>query len=322
MNRKTVVGRATLGALAAGLVPLAAAGAGAAPDSSPGLCRSMFGDRGPSGGPIVGEAPPGDPMVVSIGWDAGDWPEGRLGRIVTCVSVDGRAVPSLTNTTVSPPNSGSLTLNLALPDSSPGALVCEQSVLVGDKGADGRIRPTSPVCFKLRAPEPASPPPGRAGHSGGRTIEMSPSPAAPAAGTTPAIRPAPSPYAPAPVSPAPVPNPVSTPPARAAFEAATGPRPPAARPTSPMAGETARSGAALATPAARSAAAAATPARKATATAAAAAAVRSRRTAVGAPAGALPRTGLESHIPLAGAGGFLALGGAAVMLGAPRRRRA
>src|SRR5205807_7252341 len=51
---------ATLGALAAGLLPLGAAGAGAASDNAGGLCRSSFGDRGPTGGPIVGEAPPGD----------------------------------------------------------------------------------------------------------------------------------------------------------------------------------------------------------------------------------------------------------------------
>ena len=40
----------------------------------------------------------------------------------------------------------------------------------------------------------------------------------------------------------------------------------------------------------------------------------------GAPAAALPRTGLTSHIPLAGAGGLLAIGGAAIVLGEPRRR--
>src|SRR5581483_11840947 len=42
----------------------------------------------------------------------------------------------------------------------------------------------------------------------------------------------------------------------------------------------------------------------------------------GAPAAALPRTGLTSHIPLAGAGGLLAIGGAAIVLGEPRRRTA
>jgi hypothetical protein len=47
-------------------------------------------------------------------------------------------------------------------------------------------------------------------------------------------------------------------------------------------------------------------------------------TAAGAaatPATALARTGIDNHVPLAGAGGFLALGGAAIIFGAPRRRR-
>ncbi|MGH9008591.1 MAG: LPXTG cell wall anchor domain-containing protein [Acidimicrobiia bacterium] len=35
----------------------------------------------------------------------------------------------------------------------------------------------------------------------------------------------------------------------------------------------------------------------------------------------LARTGIDEHLPLASAGGFLALGGAAIIFGAPRRRR-
>ena len=317
MNRRIVVRRATLGALAAGLVPLAAAGAGATPDNSPGLCRSSFGERGPYGGPIVGEAPPGDPMIVSVGWNPGDWTDGRLGRIVTCVSVDGHAVPWMSNTTVAPPNTGSLTLNLTLPDGGPGALVCEQSLLVGDKGAQGRDRLTSPVCFKLRAPEPASTPSGRPSRSGGRTVDGSPSPAAPADGTTPAIRPGPTAHVPAPPAPAPAPDPASTPPARASFEAGPGRRPSAARVTPAAAAELPRSGAAIAprpatevTPAPVGASAGRTSKRAAATNAAA-----------GAPAAALPRTGLENRLPLAGAGGLLALGGASIIFGAPRRRR-
>ena len=323
MNRRIVVRRVTLGALAAGLVPLAAAGgAGAASDNSPALCRSSFGDRGPSSGPIVGEAPSGDPMVVSVGWDPGDWTEG-LGRIVTCVGVDGHAAEWMTNTVVSPPNTGSLTLNLALPDGRPGALVCEQSLLVGDKGAAGRTRTTSPVCFKLRAPEPASPPAGRPGH---RPADGAGQPG-PASATTPAIRPTPTVHAPTPPAPAPTPNPASTPPARGAFEAR---RPAASRGTGPMADELARSAAGIAAtpvasaaaapvtapwaPMARRAALAATPRTSAAGTAGGPA-------AAGAPVAALPRTGLGNKIPLAGAGGLLALGGVSIMFGSPRRRR-
>jgi len=323
MNRRIVVGRVTLGALAVGLVPLAAAGAGASADNSAGLCRSAFGERGPTGGPIVGEAPPGDPMTISVGWNPGDWPDGTLGRIVTCVSLDAHAAPWMTNTTVAPPNTGSLVLNLTLPDGAPGSLVCGQNLLVGDRTAAGRTRPTSPVCFKLRAPEPASPPARSARSGAGRTVAGSP-PAGPAAGgTTPAIRPAPTARTAGPPAPATASAPASTPPARAAHEA-----PGARRPSAAMPDELARSGAALA-PAAASAApaGAATPpasaasAAKRSASAATRPAAAAGTATAGAPATALPRTGLENRIPLAGAGGLLALGGASIIFGTPGRRR-
>ena len=40
----------------------------------------------------------------------------------------------------------------------------------------------------------------------------------------------------------------------------------------------------------------------------------------GAAVPALPRTGISDHIPLAGGGGLLAIGGAAIVLAEPRRR--
>ena len=152
MKRTGVVRHATLGALVTGLVPLTAAGAGAGPagGSPAALCRTAYGERGPTGGPVVGEGPSGDPMSVSIDWEPGDWSDG-LREIVTCISVDGRAVPALAISTVGPPNTGSITLSLTLPAGEPGSLVCEQSVLVGTGATEGRTRPTSPVCFKLRA---------------------------------------------------------------------------------------------------------------------------------------------------------------------------
>jgi hypothetical protein len=338
MNRKAVVRHVTLGAVVTGLVPLTAAGAGAGPagGSAAALCRSAFGERGPAGGPVVGEGPSGDPMSVSLGWEPADWPDG-LRQIVTCVSVDGHGVPALTTVTDAPSNTGSLGLDLMLPSGEPGSLVCERSVLVGS-GSEGRTRPTSPVCFKLRAADP--PPPTKAG---GRASDGAPAPGgtapgprtpngpgAPAVGSgpnAPAGPPARTPnVAPGPVGrraanahaplpngpagpPAPVPtgqpapgarnrmgspDPASTPPARAAFEAAAG----AASPRSRLA--------TVATP----------PAAPATAPA-----TLTGRPA-GAPVTALPRTGLDNHIPLAGAGGLLALGGAFVVLAEPRRRAA
>ena len=309
MKRTAVVRHVTLGALAAGLVPLASAGAGAAPSggSPAALCYANFGDRGPGGGPVVGEGPSGDPMSVTIGWEPSDWPDG-LREVVTCVSVDGRAAPGLTASTATPPNAGSLTLRLTLPLGEPGSLVCQQSVLVGTGSTEGRTRSTSPVCFKLRAAEP--PPPTRAG---GRTSEGAPGPAparppAPNPGP-PADPPAPNPRIPAgppalspktPAAPpaprpAPTPDPASTPPARAALESAVG----AIRPSTARTAAAAKSGAA----------AAATPAPAVAAPA-----------ATGAPATALARTGFDHRLPLTGAGGLLAIGGAALMLGEPHRR--
>jgi len=257
-------------------------------------------------------------MIISVGWDPADWQDNHLGRIVTCVGVDDRAVPYLTNTAVAPPNTGSLTLDLTLPDGPPGSLVCGQSLLVGQNGAEGRNRTTSPVCFKLRAPEPAAPP----ARTGGRRIEMSPSPSADA--TTPAIRPAPSPQAPGgPPAPGPGPvprlDPASTPPARAAFEAAA--RPSAGRMAGARPDETARRGIAVAATTASAASAPARPDSRAARTAQSAAAAAAQPAAIGAPAAALPRTGLDNHLPLAGAGGLLALGGASIIFGQPRRRR-
>jgi hypothetical protein len=306
MKRKAVVRHVTLGALATGLLPLTAAGVGAEPaDSAAALCRSTFGDGGPTEGRIVGEGPSGDSMEVGIGWNPSDWPGDQIGRIVTCVSVDGKAVPHLATSTVGPPNTGSLTLDLTLPAGEPGSVVCEQSVLVGKDDAPGRTPPTGPVCFKLRASDP--PPPTRAGGSTFAGPEA-PRPAGPAAPVSPVPPAAPAPSAqagpPAPSRPAVPPaskpsrpDPASTPPARAAFEAAASAvRTPPVRITAPAAA------APTASPAATAAPAPAVP------------------PAAGAPGTALARTGIENQIPLAGAGVLLAFGGAAILFGQPGRR--
>lgn len=317
MKRKAVVRNVTLGALVTSLVPLTAPGAGAGQHggSAAGICRSAFGERGPAEGPVVGEGPSGDSMVVSVGWNPEDW-SGDIGRVVTCVSIDGRSVPELATSTVEPPNTGSLMLDLTLPAGEPGSLVCEQSVLVDERDSPGRIPPTSPACFKLRSSDPPAPV-----RSGGRTSADAPAPArGPAGPPIPDSGVAARPGAPAGPAgpPAPVGPPASgartaagsrsarsaasapapTPPGRAAVEAAAAAvrGTPTARTTAPAAPVTAATGAAA-------------PAVSPVAT-----------DAAGAPAAALARTGLENQIPLAGAGLLLALGGAAIIFGEPRRR--
>ncbi|HVW33916.1 MAG TPA: hypothetical protein VHL53_15365 [Acidimicrobiia bacterium] len=307
MKRKRLARQLTLGALVTGLVPLtAAAGAGAGPaEGRAGLCRSTFGEQGPSGGQVVGEGPSGDPMPITIGWEPNEWADG-LGQIVTCMSVAGHGVASLTSVTDNPPNTGSLTLALTLPAGDPGSLACEQSVLVGRGATEGRTGLTSPVCFKLRASDP--PPP--TGH--GRTTRDA-TPAGPKA--------PPGPPAPAgqPARPAPAAELArSTPPARASFEAALG-----GLPIPGLAGVVAKapvaSAAAVAAPAATAAPAVAAPAASGGA-AGGAAPVRSSAVP-GAPVTSLARTGFDHRVPLAGAGGFLAIGGLSILFGAPGRRK-
>ena len=305
MNRRALIRNLILGALITSVVPLTGAGArvdvAAAAQPPAALCHSAFGEGGPAGGAVVGEGPSGDPMSTTIGWDPVDWPDG-LREIVTCVSVGGRAVPALTTSLPTPRNDGSRAISLTLPPGQPGALVCEQSVLVGSGDAAGRHRTTSPVCFKLRAPEPPL--------GSGRPVAdgaVQPRPAMPVGPPTPA----PAPKAPVKAA-APEPYPASTPPARAAFEAAQGQN------------GTPDAGSAVAATAAAGAPAPVwppDPAPAARAGRSAAAPPAAAQPAAGPPVTALARTGIEEHIPLAGAGGFLALGGAAIILGAPRRRR-
>jgi hypothetical protein len=332
MKHKKAVRNVTLG-LATGLVPLAGAGvtaaaAGEAPSSA--LCQSWFGERGPVGGPTLGEGPPGDAMTVTVGWETSTWPDG-LREVVTCVGIDGHLVADLTRSILTPRNTGNLIVDLLLPQAPPGSLVCQQSVLIGKGKSEGREHSTSPACFKLRAAEelatgtgavgeqtpPASKAPSQIPH-------VTAGPRQPAAGTA---SPAPS-ALPAPTS-------TSTPPARAAFEAARGAArspsawaapqrsAPAEAPTLPVAAKAAPAATELArTPPANSGTAAPANPRANVARAGAA--------AVGAPGApdavtarsALPHTGLGDKIPLVAAGGLMALGGAAIILGEPRRRRA
>lgn len=310
-----------LGALVTGLGPLIGAGVdpAAAGESPEALCRSTFGDSGPVGGPVSGVGPSGDPMKTTIGWDPYDWSD-AIREVVTCVSIGGRAAPALTRSIPAPRNDGSLVVTLTLPPGEPGSLVCEQSILVGSGSAAGRNRTTSPVCFKLRAGEA---PPGSAAPAlgGPAPAPAPPAPPAPRAAPAPAVPAAPSPR---PAAKAPAPPLASTPPARAAFEAARGgtgvstTRPGV---TDPVAGVAVP---APAWPDPASSGSAARPRQSV-----AAAAVPSPSPAAGpgtpaaAPVAALARTGIDEHIPLASAGGFLAIGGAAIIFGAPggRRRR-
>ena len=308
MNRRALIRNLLFGALVTGIAPLSGAGTdvASAEQSPAALCESMFGASGPVGGPVAGEGPSGDPMATTIGWDPFDW-AGGLREVVTCVSVGGRAAPALTSSIPTPQNDGSLVVRLTLPAGDPGALVCEQSVLVGAADAAGRHRTTSPVCFKLRAGENSLSSDGPAG-----ARPALPKPPASPGPAGPVSRPAPISDTPPGATTPPATYPASTPPARAAFEAARNGSgfparrdepDPLAKVAIPMPAWPDPASAAPATPAGRSLAA--------TPPAAPAA----------APVSALARTGIEDHLALASAGGCLAVGGAAIIFGSPRRRR-
>jgi hypothetical protein len=361
-----------------------------------------FSERGPANGPVVGEGPSGDPMSVTVAWDPGEWPNG-LQEIVTCLSVGGHALPALSSITVAPPNAGSVTVNFFLPAGDPGSLVCEDSVLIGTGSTEGRRRPTTPVCFKLRAAEDAAAPAGPPGPGGSlpagrphatppavmppmtpaaplpparirrpetppaaraplpaarppaaRRQPTAPGPTLPAAGPTlPAAPAVPAPPAAGPASPAPRTLPTAGPtelarrfppilsgpdwpwparqadpgsaaPSRAGLEAAPGAAlPSGAAMTAPTAGARV-SGAGAAVSGTRPSSARVASgftARPLTSDGRPVAATRPPLPATGGAAvGALPRTGLNDHIPLAGGGGLLAIGGAAIVLAEPRRR--
>jgi hypothetical protein len=282
MNRRALVRNVILGALVTGLAPLIGAGVDSA--TAAGSPAALCQSTFGEGGPAGGSVVGEGPSGDPMGTTIGWDPvdwPDGLSEIVTCVSVGGRALPALTTSRPTPGNDGSLVISLTLPPGEPGSLVCEQSVLVGAGDAAGGHRTTSPVCFKLRGGES---PVGAGGLLAG-----------------------------GPVSPFPAPP---TPPARASFEAARGPVGPVARralpaPT-PSAAPAASPSVAPSVKTGRSAAAA---------TPAATAATPAATTPAGAPPAALARTGLDNHIPLVGAGGFLALGGAAIIFGTPRRRR-
>lgn len=313
MDRKALIRNLLTVAVVTGLAPLGGAGVdpASAGESPAALCRSTFGEGGPAGGPVVGEGPGGDPMTTTIGWDPFDW-SGGLREIVTCVSVGGRAAPELTTSKSMPRNDGSLVITLTLPVGVPGSLICEQSILLGAGSAGPRT--TSPVCFKLRAGE--TPPGFGAPAPGGFAAPAppAPAPAAPAP-AAPAGPPAPAPKAP--VHP-PAAYPASTPPARAAFEAARGGFDvPVVRPVPPD--PVAR--VAVPAPAWPDPVSPAPTARPRPSAVAAAAAAPAPGIPAGAPVTSLARTGIDEHIPLASAGGFLAIGGAAIIFSAPGRRR-
>jgi len=171
-------------------------------------CRHEL-QRPPIGGvenvtsPGPGKVLAGDVIDVTLSWDPADWNDTWVEKVLNCVSVDGTAVPELTDEERPAPNDGSYQRELAVPaDIGAGHLVCEQGFVYGVLSRGGYSQTSSPrVCFTTEAAPPPPPPTTTTTEAPTTTTTAAPvvvpAPARAAAGVA-APLPAPAP-APAPV---------------------------------------------------------------------------------------------------------------------------
>jgi LPXTG-motif cell wall-anchored protein len=183
---RVVVG-AVLGAavlLGSGGVALAAEGPGRVPQTpgpEPGSPEQMeyFADtcrheleRPPTAAPGVGRmenvtspgpgvAVAGDVIDISLSWDPADFDDTWIQKVLNCVSIDGKAVPELSDEERPAPNDGTYGRELVVPkDIESGHLLCEQGFVYGNLSRGGYSLISSPrVCFTTQAAPPPPPPP-------------------------------------------------------------------------------------------------------------------------------------------------------------------
>jgi len=168
-------------------------------------CRHEL-QRPPVGGvenvtsPGPGRAVAGDLIDVNLSWDPADWNDTWVEKVLNCVSVDGKAVPELSDEERPSPNDGSYGRELNVPvDIGAGHLLCEQGFVYGVLSRGGYSLTSSPrVCFTTEA---APPPPTTTTAPPTTTTTAAP----PTTTTAPAVRGAAGVPAPA---PAPAPKPV------------------------------------------------------------------------------------------------------------------
>jgi hypothetical protein len=126
------------------------------PTAAPGVGRA---DNVTSPGP--GTAMAGDVIDISISWDPADFDDTWIEKVLNCVSIDGKAVPELSDEERPAPNDGAFDRELALPkDIKGGLLVCEQGFVYGNLSRGGYSLISSPrVCFTTEEAPPPPPPP-------------------------------------------------------------------------------------------------------------------------------------------------------------------
>ena len=108
----------------------------------------------PGPGPIVA----GDVVDISLRWDPADWTDTWVEKVLNCVSVDGTAVPGLSDEERPAPNDGAYARELVVPEAMEGGhLLCQQGFVYGMFARGGYTLTSSPrVCFTTEA---APPPP-------------------------------------------------------------------------------------------------------------------------------------------------------------------
>jgi LPXTG-motif cell wall-anchored protein len=154
----------------------------------------------PGPGPIVA----GDVVDINLTWDPADWTDTWVEKVLNCVSVDGTAVPELSDEERPAPNDGAYARELVVPeDMEGGHLLCQQGFVYGMFARGGYTLTSSPrVCFTTEA---APPPPTTT------TTEPPTTTTTAAPTTTTTAPPAPRVAAGEPVvTPAPAPAPVRT----------------------------------------------------------------------------------------------------------------
>jgi LPXTG-motif cell wall-anchored protein len=126
------------------------------PTAAPGVGRA---ENVTSPGP--GTALAGDIIDISISWDPADFDDTWIEKVLNCVSIDGKAVPELTDEERPAPNDGAYGRELVVPDDiESGQLLCQQGFVYGNLSRGGYSLISSPrVCFTTEAAPPPPPPP-------------------------------------------------------------------------------------------------------------------------------------------------------------------
>jgi len=110
--------------------------------------------------PGPGTAMAGDVIDINLSWDPADFDDTWIEKVLNCVSVDGKAVPELTDEERPAPNDGAYSRELTVPeDIESGHLLCEQGFAYGNLSRGGYSLISSPrVCFTTEAAPPPPPP--------------------------------------------------------------------------------------------------------------------------------------------------------------------